>query len=281
MDISRSRSRTESHRNTETLVRPRAERTVKGPAVGDAAPKSIGSPDEAYRTVLDTLEALQAKTVLDCPAGEGAFTRRLIDGGYDVSCCDILPDQFKLNEVSCEFCDLNSSVPFRDDQFDVVTCLNGLHRVWARGRAMKEMARVVRPGGHLVFTFVNNTNLLHRLAFMVTGSSTYNTLGPPHVCFPEAEDPAACHRYPMTAGEVASAIDSVGFDLTCVQRVRISHGSLLLAPLAPLIWLLHHFAPRNYKKFCQLSVASNAAVLFSDYLLIIATKPDCRPFPPD
>lgn len=281
MDISKSRSRTESRRNTETLVRPTAERTVAGRTLGDTSPKPIGSPTEAYRTVLETLEVLQAKTVLDCPAGEGAFTRRLIDAGYEVSCCDILPDQFKLKEVSCEFCDLNSSVPFRDDQFDVVTCLNGLHRVWARGRAMKEMARVLRPGGNLILTFVNNTNLLHRFTFMATGSSTYNTLGPPHVCLPEAEDPAMYHRYPMTVGEVASAIDSVGLKLSCLRRIRISRASLLLAPLASIVWLLRPLAPRNYKKFCQLGVASNAAVLFGDYLLVIATKLDCRPFPPD
>lgn len=252
-----------------------------GWGIDDSTPRPIGSPDAAYRVVLDVLQGLSAHTVLDCPAGEGAFAMRLLRAGYEVCCCDILPCQFKLDEILCDYCDLNSSVPFGDDQFDVVTCLNGLHRVWARGRAMKEMARVLRPGGKLILTFVNNTNLLHRFTFMATGSSTYNTLGPPHVCLPEAENPAMCHRYPMTVGEVASAIESVGLKLSCLRWIRISRASLLLAPLAPIAWLLRPLAPRNYKKFCQLSVASNAAVLFGDYLLVIATKPDCRPFPPD
>lgn len=243
-----------------------------GGGIDDSTPRPIGSPDAAYRVVLDVLQGLSAHTILDCPAGEGAFATRLLRAGYEVCCCDILPCQFKLDEISCEYCDLNSSVPFGDEQFDVVTSLNGLHRIWARGRAMREMARVLRPGGSLILTFVNNTNLLHRLAFMVTGCSTPNTLGPPHVCFPEAEDPAACHRYPMTVGEVASAIDSVGLKLSVLRHIRISTASLLLAPLAPIAWLLRPLAPRNYKRYCRLDLASRADVLFGDYLLVVANK---------
>lgn len=237
------------------------------------APAPIGSPERAYDIALRILQELRPKTVLDCPAGEGAFSARLLGAGYDVTCCDIAPGQFKVHEVCCEFSDLNVELPFNDSQFDVVTCLNGLHRVWARGRAVKEMARVLKPGGHLLLTFVNNVNVVHRLTFMVTGSIIYNTIGPPHVCLPEAEDPATCYRYPMTVAEVASAVHSVGLEIERVGVLRLSISSLLLAPLALVPLLVRPFVPKTYKRHCFLKETTRWQALFGDYLVVVAKRP--------
>lgn len=42
------------------------------------------------------------------------------------------------------------SIPVEDDSFDTVLCIDALQYVLAPQAAMKEMARVVKPGGHVI-----------------------------------------------------------------------------------------------------------------------------------
>lgn len=46
-------------------------------------------------------------------------------------------------------------LPFDDGSFDTVLCVNVLHLVESPVRAMREMARVLKPGGHLVVIVPN------------------------------------------------------------------------------------------------------------------------------
>jgi SAM-dependent methyltransferase len=43
-----------------------------------------------------------------------------------------------------------AAVPFPDAAFDIVTCVNGLHHLDDMPAALREMVRVLRPGGRLV-----------------------------------------------------------------------------------------------------------------------------------
>ena len=74
----------------------------------------MGTLPAAYDRVLEILAEVGAQEVLDCPAGSGAFTRRLLDGGYGAQAGDIVPEQFRVPEVSCRRCDLNQRIPFED-----------------------------------------------------------------------------------------------------------------------------------------------------------------------
>ena len=237
-------------------------------------PSPIGTPEFAYGAVLAHLAKIGAKSVLDCPAGEGALAKQLCDAGYAVTCSDIAPDRFKLGNVPCDYADLNEHLPYADAQFDAITCLNGLHRIWARGRAISELARVLKPKGQLVLTFGNKNNLSHRLTFLLTGSIVPHTIGPPTVCPPDASNPAAFHRYDMTIAHVLSALRSVDLQVVSLRSISISFKSVLLAPLALLSLVFAPFAPREYQEQCFLDAASNPSVLFGRYLIVCAVKPD-------
>jgi SAM-dependent methyltransferase len=236
-------------------------------------PKTIGSPSAAVEMAFRRLIALKVRSVLDCPSGRGSLTQRLVDAGLEVIAADIAPEQLEVSGVPCVKADLNQRIPLEDGRFDALACLNGLQRVWARGRALCEMARVLRPGGYLVLTFVNNTNLVHRLTFFLSGSIVHNTVGPPHVSDPKAEDPATCYRYPMTIANVLSGLIAVGLEVKEIKSVQLSRGSLILSPLAVLPWALAPLLPSTYKRFCYLREASRLQILFGDYLLVVARKP--------
>ena len=250
--------------------------TVQPIADGPDVPRRIGSPPESYAAALKLLERFGARHVLDCPSGEGAFAKELLDAGYETTCCDIVPDRFKLSGQQCDYGDLNVQLPYDSNEFDAITCLNGFHRVWARGRAMFELARVLKPGGHLILTFVNNTNLIHRLTYCLTGSVIYNTIGPPHVCHPDEKDPASCFRYPMSVAHLAAAMNSTGLEWGSIQSIRPSLGSFLLAPFAVVPLLFLPFAPKRYRDSCFLELQSNRHVLFGDFLAVWGRKPSAQ-----
>jgi len=236
-------------------------------------PKSIGSPPEAFRIALEFFKKSESKKVLDCPAGEGPFTQMLLKNNFEVSCCDVYPEQFKLSEIACDFADLNDRLPYGDNAFDAVACLNGLQRIWARGRAVRELTRVVRPGGYVIISFPNNSDIRRRLLFMMTGSVTWNVIGPPHVCLPDAENPAAWFRYPMTLANVLSAIKSVGLEKKNVHSTHYSKGAILMSPLilGPMLFSL--LSPRKYKDFYEMEETSTLDALLGAWLIVIAQKP--------
>jgi len=235
-------------------------------------PKAIGSPLGVYKIALEFLKGSGAKKVLDCPAGEGLFAKILLENKFDIVCSDIWPDQFKLKEIGCDYADLNDKLPYCDDAFDAVTCLNGLQRVWARGRAVRELARVVKPDGYLIISFPNNTDIRRRLLFMMTGSVTWNVIGPPHVCLPEAENPGACFRYPMTLANVLSGISSVGLKCEFIRSTHYTKGAILLSPLILGPKLFSLFSPKRYKDFYEMKRTSTLDALLGAFLVVIAKK---------
>jgi len=240
-------------------------------------PEAIGSPPGAFKIALDFLIKIGAKKVLDCPAGEGPFSRMLIDNGFSVVSGDVYPDQFKLSKISCDFVDLNDKLPYEDNAFDAIACLNGLQRVWARGRAISEFARVIKPGGYVIISFPNNSDIRRRLLFMLTGSVTWNVIGPPYVCLPDAENPASYFRYPMTLANVLSAISSVGLQYKSIHPTHYSKSSMLLLPLVIGPKLFSIFSPKKYKNvydkdLFQVEQTSSLDALLGAFLVVIAQK---------
>ena len=237
----------------------------------DGTPQPIGSPLAAYDATRAVIAKVGAKKVLDCPAGKGAFAKQLLDAGYEVTCADIFPKEFEL-EMKCSFADLNDALPYGDEEFDLVTCQNGLHRIWARGRALREFSRVTRSGGHVVFTFVNNNNLWRRLVFLLSGSVIHDINGPPHNFYPDAKIPAAQYRYPMSVAQVVSAMTSVGLEIEGVIAFKWSLKAFLLAPLCIFPILFGLIPPRDYREHGFLKEANSVSALFGDYLLVYGKK---------
>jgi SAM-dependent methyltransferase len=242
------------------------------PRATAAAPRAIGSPPAAFRAALEELRRVGARKVLDCPAGKGAFTVQMLAAGLEVTCCEIAPELLAVPGHAADFGDLNDRLPYADDRFDAVVCLNGLQRVWARGRAVRELARVVRPGGHVILTFLNNVNLSHRLTFLATGSVTWNVNGPPDMFLPDAANPAACFRYPMTLANVLGAFEAVGFEPARVRAVGWSKPSIALFPLLPIVWLGRLLAPGRYRRHGFLGASTSLDALFGDYVVVTAKK---------
>ena len=239
----------------------------------DATPSAVGTPEYVYDYVLNLLKRHRVHSVLDCPAGHGAFTARLLHHGYDVCAGDINNDQFELSDrVDCRYADMNDRLPYNDASFDAVVCLNGMHRVWARGRALGQFARVLADGGLLIITTVNNVNVIHRMAFLACGSANYNTIGPPHGFLPDAAIPAASYRAPLTIADVVNIGASAGLSVETLGAVNLSWRSVGMAPIAIIAWCLSLCLPRRFYDHCYVKESNGWVGMFADYTAIVLRK---------
>jgi len=133
-------------------------------------------PDTA-QGVHDTLHELlkneRPGKVLDAGAGEGALTRRLIQMTFGVEACDLNPERFKLTAKECRKVDLNEALPYSDESFDFVVCVETIEHLRDPWHAVSEFRRVLKKNGVLIITMPNILCIPSRLLFLFVGEYSY------------------------------------------------------------------------------------------------------------
>ena len=107
-------------------------------------------------TAVEWLLGEQPVRVLDLGSGRGAFAATLVDAGHEVFCLDQDPERVATLPgrlgTRLHVAGQVESMPYLSCHFDVVTASQTLHR-FAPGLAVTEIARVLRPGGHLAVVY--------------------------------------------------------------------------------------------------------------------------------
>src|SRR5207248_7575568 len=129
--------------------------------------------------------------ILDAGCGPGEVAAAMIHSGYDVWGVDIAEpmivharqrcdsEQFRVGDIE--------DIPFNDSTFDAVVCLGVIEYLDTELGALKEIDRVLKPGGCAVISTPNAIcplEVIDRAVFAMTGAMqklpvSYNT----------------CHRY--------------------------------------------------------------------------------------
>lgn len=199
---------------------------------------SIGAPIAA--DLIRTADLKPGERVLDVACGTGVVTRlaaeRVGSGGM-VTGLDVNPGMLAVarsktpSELAIGWHEASAeSMPFEDNAFDVVLCQMGLQFVPDKQTALREMHRVLVPGGR---------------AFV-------SLPGPRPPLFAAMADVLGRHLGPQAAGfvnvvfsmhdpdEVAELIGSAGFNQVDVQRTT---KTLELPPPADFFWQYIHSTP--------------------------------------
>ncbi|HEU5243997.1 MAG TPA: class I SAM-dependent methyltransferase [Gaiellaceae bacterium] len=117
------------------------------------------TPGPSLATHIQVLERYvrPGDRVLDAGAGPGRFTLELLRLGAHVTALDISPGQLELlrarvPDVEAMLGDVTDLSRFPDDSFDLTVCFGGpLSYVVDRAEdAVAELARVTKPGGHVL-----------------------------------------------------------------------------------------------------------------------------------
>ncbi|QWW19874.1 demethylmenaquinone methyltransferase [Schaalia sp. 19OD2882] len=127
-----------------------------------------GGMDHVWLAALRNAVALRAgQRLLDVAAGTGASSAAMAATGARVVACDLSEGmvevgRFRHPELQFVVGDA-MDLPFADSSFDAVTISYGLRNIPDPVRALREMLRVVRPGGRLVVSeFSTPTNRTFR-----------------------------------------------------------------------------------------------------------------------
>lgn len=193
-----------------------------------------------HDTVVDILRDLSRGALLDVPAGEGALAARLIDAGFDVRCCDLYPEIFRLDGVDIQRGNLDAELPFSDQSFDYVTCLEGLEHIENPQQAMREFARVLKPGGHLIVSVPNILNIEERLKWLLYGyTSHFKPISRAATDRLRAEYgdrvEIAAHVNPIGYSELRYILEKNGFEIAGVYRDKPKAKAWLYWPLVTTI----------------------------------------------
>ena len=116
-----------------------------------------------YHALVDDLEVElvekygRSKDVLECGCGTGLLLERFAGFAKRAVGIDLSPRM--LDQARARGLDVREGsvveLPFKDDEFDVTCSFKVLAHVPDIGRALAEMVRVTKPGGHVLAEFYN------------------------------------------------------------------------------------------------------------------------------
>jgi SAM-dependent methyltransferase len=182
------------------------------------------------------------RAVLDIPCGEGAFTQRLLAAGYDVTSADV-QDSLRVEGATFAAADMNEPLPWPDDAFDAVTCLDGIEHLERPFDFMLECRRVLRPGGVLVLSTPNISALRSRWRYLLTG---FHNKG--KTPLDETRPSPWHHIHLLDFPALRYMLHRSGFNLERVSANRVKGVSWLYLPWIPLSYAATRWAFHREEK---------------------------------
>jgi SAM-dependent methyltransferase len=236
------------------------------------SPPTPESAPATNRRVLELLSGLdwQRARVADVGAGTGYLSQALRDlleaRGLDpterVFPCDLMPEYFRCQRLTCAALSEDGRLPYPDDHFDAVVAIEVIEHIEDQFAFLRELARVAKPGGMVILTTPNVLNANSRVRTLLTGFPLlFDPLPLAH------RDPRGLggHIHPVSPYFLAYAALRAGLENPTFHPDRTKTSgviwTLLLAPLLLLgRGLLHARMRRKYPNELEQNRALMAAL---------------------
>lgn len=227
-----------------------------------------------HDTVVNILRQVPKGKLLDVPAGTGALASRLIQAGFEVVCCDLYPEIFRLANVEIQRGDMSGELPYPNQSFDCVTCLEGLEHIENPQNAIREFARVMRPGGRLIASVPNILNIEERLKWLIYGyTSHFKPLTRASVTSLPAEfagkKEVALHVNAISYSELRYSLEDAGFEIVKLYRDKPKAHLWLYWPVVAVIRLIGWLTPASKKRERWTNELMSDEVLLGGNTLIV------------
>ena len=174
----------------------------------------------------------QALSILDVPAGNGLLADALRAMGHTVTCGDINRER-----PDYQYVDMAAPLPFANEAFDAVICLEGVEHLVNPVQLIAELARVTRAGGEIVVSTPNSMALYSRLHQLLTGVPyQFNPAAVPEVGPGVAADRG--HVFPLSYFQLRYLFEQHGARVKAVLGDRYKKKALmpLYLCLLPFAW---------------------------------------------
>jgi len=235
-----------------------------------------------HDTVMRILAGQPRGALLDVPAGEGALAAQLIAAGFEVHCCDLYPEIFRLQGVEIHRGDLNQGLPFADRSFKYITCLEGLEHIENPQQAIREFARLLAAGGRVIVSVPNILNVEERLKWLLYGyTSHFKPITREGVARLRAEydnrEEIAAHVNPIGYSELRYILEKNGFQIASVHRDKPKSNAWLYWPVVALIRLIAALIPaRKRAERWTEELASKEVLLGGNTLIVHAVLSEAQ-----
>jgi SAM-dependent methyltransferase len=212
--------------------------------------------------------------ILDAPCGAAAFSAALSELGFGGFGTDIDPAAGQFLADRFRKADLNARLPWDDGIFDVACSIEGIEHLENPYQYMRELHRVLRPGGYLILTTPNIVSLRSRVRFF--GSGFFHK--DPLPLNETARDPFH-HINLRPLHLLRYDLHTNGFRIDEVTCTHSKPVSFLYSFLAPWMWAYTAIAFRKEKDALQRErngeirkTMFSGGVLFGENLMIVARK---------
>ena len=207
----------------------------------------------AHETVAEILGDCRRGRLLDVPAGHGALAVRLKELGFEVSGCDLYPQIFNAEAIDIRQGNLDSRLPYEDESFDYVVCIEGLEHIENPANAIREFSRILQTDGTLVVSVPNIMNIEERLKWLFAGyTSHFKPLSAETRAAIAKEyggiEEVALHVNPIGYSEVRYLLERNGFKLDSVHVDQKKKKTWLFMPIAALIRLSSRFSSAGKRR---------------------------------
>ena len=244
----------------------------------------LSTPD-IHRRVLDAIESAGQKLsgkCLDIGSGGGQLLR-LVAARYGLTpfACDFIEGLNQTPGQKVELVDLNrDNLPYPDDHFGLVTCVETIEHLENFRALIREIYRVLKPGGLAVISTPNVLNLRSRFRYFSSGF--YNLFGP--LAAEEGRVPGPRgHITPVNWFYLAHALQSAGFQnlrptVDKYQRRSVPAFVLLALPIHVMNWRVRRRDAEKYKTLNDknrpvVRLMNSRDLLLGRTLIVTATKP--------
>lgn len=206
-------------------------------------------------------ELFKGKKVIDFPAGNGITSRILKEVGALPHAMDLFPEYFEVDGLTCERANIKDGLPVEDQHADALICQEGIEHFSDQFDALKEFNRVLKPGGTLLITTPNYSNLRAKMSYLLGESSRFNsTLAPNEldsIWMSKQEITSEIyfgHIFLIGVQKLRVLAKLTGFSIEECYRTRVKTTSLLFFPFFyPFIvtsnWLAYRKSLRKNKKY--------------------------------
>jgi SAM-dependent methyltransferase len=195
----------------------------------------------------------RGKVIVDLPAGHGVSSRMLHEAGGEVHPYDLFPEQFEVDGLACKKADMAASLPIADGFADFVLCQEGIEHVPNQYWSLCEINRILKPGGRLLLTTPNYSNMRSRASYYFSESELYNLMPPNEIdsiwfsnMSQGGDDLYFGHVFSLGIQRLRLLARLAGLDIHEIHSTSINITSLMLLIVSyPLVWVVNYRAYRR------------------------------------
>ena len=195
--------------------------------------------------------------------------------------CDYTDSLMQVDGLKVDIANLNEeNLPYAAERFVLVTCTEVIEHLENYRRLVREIFRVTKPGGTVIFTTPNILNLQSRLRFLFFGF--WNLFGPLPVGRAESFSTVG-HITPVSYFYLAHAIAESGFVLNQLEIDKPQCSAMpKMLVLWPFIALMGFIAKqreiRKYKTVDNsnkgiVESINSVKILLGRTIIVVAQKP--------